>query len=111
MFERSDRARAHSAAGVEDALDLAEGGVAAHYDFVQDLVDRLLLKDLALPKAAEKVPERLLLEQTLARHIGDSDRAEVRCAGERADGGELGEAELNLVRPVRKAVSIVSITG
>jgi hypothetical protein len=50
----SDRARAHPAAHVEDALDLAEKRITAREHFLEDGVDRLLLEDLAPRKPVRK---------------------------------------------------------
>jgi hypothetical protein len=50
-----DGAHAHPATHVEDTCYLAVDGVAAGDDFVQDRVDGLLLKDVALAEAREKV--------------------------------------------------------
>jgi hypothetical protein len=50
-----DGAHAHPAAHVEDTYHLAVDGVAAGDDFVQDRVDSLLLKEVALAEAREEV--------------------------------------------------------
>jgi hypothetical protein len=50
-----DRAHAHSAPHVEGTFYLAVDGVAARDDRVQDRVDCLLLKDVAVAAAREKI--------------------------------------------------------
>jgi len=50
-----DGAHAHPAAHIEDTLYLAVDGVAARHNSLQDRVDSLFLKDVALAEAREEI--------------------------------------------------------
>jgi hypothetical protein len=50
-----DGAHAHPAAHIEETLYLAVDGVATRHNSVQDRVDSLFLKDVALAEAGEEI--------------------------------------------------------
>jgi hypothetical protein len=86
-----------AAAGAEVAYDDCPDWVAGFDYVVEDLVDDVFLEDAEVAVGEEVLLEGFELEAALAGHVADGEASEVGEAGLRADAGELGVVDQDLV--------------
>src|SRR5512138_702479 len=89
--------RGEAAAGVELAPDDGALRPASADDVLKDAVDDVLVEDAQVPISQEIFLEGLELQDLRGRDVTERDRPEIRQARFRADRGELGELDGDLV--------------
>src|SRR4051812_47297444 len=86
-----------AATGVELAAHFAPDGFGGTDNVFEYTVDDVFLEYADIAIGRHVFLERLQLKAIILRHVADPDNAEIWQSGLGADGGELGDVDLNLV--------------
>ncbi len=86
------------------AFDLYTQGLTGGDEVFQDDVDYVFVEDLYIAKGIYVKLQALQLDATFVRNVRDPDGREVGKIGERADGSELRDLEIDFDLAARKLV-------
>jgi hypothetical protein len=91
-------------ADVEVAFDFDAQRIAGSDEVFQDDIDNVLVEDLHASERVDVELQTLQLDTPLVGYVLESNGGEVRKIGERTDGGELRDLEIDLDFTARKLV-------
>ncbi len=93
--------RLDAAADVEVTFDFQEAGIEQRDEVIRDPVRHCLVERALIAEGPQVQLQRLELDARFIGNVADADRGEVRLPRHRAETGELGRLEEDLVVALR----------